>query len=109
MKAYEGNFFVGLFNSVYNLAPMSKTGLSVVPFIALMNGKPTPDKVDLGTSGALAASGWLWFVYCLIVWPRVWGNVVLANVNGAMALVNSVNVYRRLNYELTHNKKPKSP
>jgi hypothetical protein len=82
------------FNSVYNLAPSSKWGLSIVPMYGVFVGSPPVEKIDISTSSALTCTGVVWSFYALIITPQNAGSRALATVNMAMASVNGYNCYR---------------
>ena len=97
LKPYEaGNPVIATLNNVYNLAPASKWGLSIVPLIGVFTGYPPVEKIDLNTSASLTCTGVVWAVYALMITPQNAGSRALAMVNAAMASVNGYNCYRKL-------------
>lgn len=99
LKPFETNRFVGFFNSVYNVAPASKWGLSIVPLYGVFQGNPPPEKIDINTSAALATTGFIWTYYATLIQPQNSGSRMLATVNFCMGSVNGFNVYRRYCYD----------
>ena len=91
-------------NSVYNLAPASKWGLSVVPLFGCITGTQKIEKVNFNTSVSLAITGCVWTVYALIITPQNFGSKMLATVNFAMGSVNGYNAYRRYLFDQALNK-----
>jgi hypothetical protein len=101
LQPYEATSpFVKQLNSVYNVAPLSKWGLSIVPMMGVVSGNPPVEKIDINTSGALTMTGAIWTVYALMISPQNAGSRALAAVNFSMACVNGYNCYRRRNYDL---------
>ena len=100
LKPYEAKYpIIGSMNSVYNLAPSSKWGLSIVPIMGIFSGNPPVEKIDLNTSASLTATGAVWSVYALLITPQNAGSKMLCAVNIAMASVNGYNCYRKLSAE----------
>ena len=93
---YETNPLVGTLNNVYNLAPASKWGLSIVPLIGVFTGYPPVEKIDLNTSASLTCTGVVWAVYALCITPQNAGSRALCIVNACMASVNGYNCYRKI-------------
>lgn len=91
-------------NSVYNLAPASKWGLSIVPLFGCITGTQPIEKVNFNTSFSLAITGMVWTVYALMITPQNFGSKMLATVNFAMGSVNGYNAYRRYNFDQALNK-----
>ena len=83
-------------NNVYNAAPASKWGLSIVPLYGVFVGYPPVEKIDLNTSASLCATGSVWSVYALMIQPQNAGSRALCAVNCAMAMVNGYNCYRKV-------------
>lgn len=105
LKPYEHISFVKYINSVYNLAPLSKWGLSIVPMIGVVTGKPPVEKVDFNTSVALSCTGFIWTVYALLIQPQNAGSRALAVVNFCMGSVNGYNALRRYKYDAIRKQK----
>lgn len=91
---YEKYFFVRFFNSVYNVPPLFKWSLSIVPLCGIVTGNPPVEKIDFNSSLALTATGLVWFVYALLITPQNSGSRSLAAVNFCLAIVNGYNCYR---------------
>jgi hypothetical protein len=97
LQAYEGQYpILQTINSVYNIAPASKWGLSIVPLYGVFVGTPPVEKIDLNTSASLTCTGLVWTVYALMIQPQNSGSRALCAVNFAMASVNGYNCYRKL-------------
>jgi hypothetical protein len=97
LEPYEAQYPVlKTLNNVYNAAPASKWGLSIVPLYGVFVGTPPVEKIDLNTSGSLCATGSVWSVYALMIQPQNAGSRALCAVNAAMAMVNGYNCYRKL-------------
>ncbi|ESL10719.1 hypothetical protein TRSC58_01543 [Trypanosoma rangeli SC58] len=99
LKPYEKYSVVAHLNSAYNVAPIMKGSLSVVPLYGIFIGNPPADKVDFNSSAALTVTGLLWFVYVLLIQPQNSGTRALSALNFGMACVNGVNCYRYWNYK----------
>jgi mitochondrial pyruvate carrier 2 len=99
LKSYEHIAFVKYINSVYNLAPLTKWGLSIVPMVGVVTGSPSVEKIDFNTSVALANTGFIWTVYAMLIQPQNAGSRALALVNLCMGSVNGYNAYRRYQYD----------
>ena len=99
LEPYERFTLIKYFNSVYNLAPASKWGLSIVPMIGVITGNPPVEKIDRNTSFSLACTGFIWTVYALMITPQNSGSRALAMVNFCMGSVNGYNCYRRVSYD----------
>lgn len=99
LKPYENITLVKYLNSVYNAAPMSKWGLSIVPMYGVFVGNPPVEKIDVNTSGALACTGFIWSFYATIIQPQNAGSRALALVNFCMGSVNGYNCYRKYAYD----------
>jgi mitochondrial pyruvate carrier 2 len=100
LKPYEGKYkLVATLNSVYNVAPLSKWGLSIVPMYGVFTGYPAPQDIDFNTSLSLALTGSVWTVYACLIQPQNAGSRALATVNCAMACVNGFNAYRKNYYD----------
>mmetsp|Transcript_57408 Transcript_57408/g.65806 ORF Transcript_57408/g.65806 Transcript_57408/m.65806 type:complete len:134 (-) Transcript_57408:484-885(-) len=104
LKPYETNGLVKYLNSVYDLAPLCKWGLSIVPMYGVFIGNPPVEKIDLNTSSALACTGFIWTFYAFIIQPQNAGSRALAAVNFCMGSVNGYNAYRRLQYDNSNKK-----
>ena len=94
---------VKIFNNVYNAAPASKWGLSIVPLYGVFVGTPPVEKIDFNTSASLCATGTVWSVYALMIQPQNAGSRALCAVNAAMGMVNGYNCYRKLNADRAAN------
>jgi len=106
LKPYEAHYpFLKFANSVYNVAPASKWGLSIVPLIGVYQGNPPVDKIDRNTSTALACTGFVWTVYAMLIQPQNAGSRALATVNFCMGCVNGYNANRRYQYDLSQASK----
>lgn len=99
LKAYETNAAVAYFNSIYNMAPLFKWSLSIVPLYGIFSGNPPVEKIDFNSSAALCATGCVWFVYALLIQPQNSGSRSLAIVNVCLASVNGYNCYRSASYK----------
>jgi hypothetical protein len=100
LKGYvAGNPRLEALNSIYNMAPMAKWSLSIVPMYGVITGTPSVDRVDFNTSVSLACTGFVWSVYAMMITPQNAGSRALAAVNFCMGSVNSYNAYRRYNYD----------
>ena len=104
LKKYEHIYIVRQFNSVYNVAPLSKWGLSIVPLLGVISGNPPVEKIDFNTSGALMCTGLIWTVYACFIQPQNAGSRALAAVNFCMASVNGYNCFRRYRYDKSAEK-----
>ena len=98
LKQYEQFYVVRTLNSVYNLAPFSKWGLSIVPLYGVFVGSPPVEKIDLNTSASLTVTGIIWTIYASIIQPQNSGSRALVAVNFCMASVNGFNCYRKLSF-----------
>lgn len=96
---YDKHPVVKSVNSVYNVAPVSKWALSVVPFVGAVTGAQPVEKVNFNTSASLAVTGMIWTVYALMITPQNFGSKMLATVNFAMGSVNGYNAYRRYSFD----------
>ena len=97
LEKYEADYpILKTINNVYNIAPASKWGLSIVPLYGVFVGYPPVEKIDFNTSASLAATGSVWSVYALMIQPQNAGSRALCAVNAAMAMVNGYNCYRKL-------------
>jgi hypothetical protein len=105
LKPYEDKFpLLKSFNSVYNVAPASKWGLSIVPLYGVFVGSPPVEKIDANTSGALACTGFVWTVYAMMIQPQNAGSRMLALVNFCMGSVNGYNCYRKYSHDAAKEK-----
>ncbi|RNF26969.1 putative mitochondrial pyruvate carrier protein [Trypanosoma conorhini] len=98
LQPYEKYSVVAYLNSAYNVAPIMKASLSVVPLYGIFVGNPPAEKIDFNSSAALTVTGLLWFVYVLLITPQNTGTRALSALNFGMACVNGVNCYRYLAY-----------
>lgn len=98
LKPYEHIGFVKFINNVYNTAPASKWGLSIVPLYGVLAGNTNPEKIDMNTCGSLACTGVVWTVYAMMIQPQNSGSRALAAVNFAMAAVNGYKCYAKKQY-----------
>ena len=109
LKPLEQKFpFLKSVNSIYNLAPASKWGLSIVPLYGVFVGSPPVEKIDANTSGALACTGFVWTIYALMIQPQNAGSRMLALVNFCMGSVNGYNCYRKFTYDASVSQTSKS-
>ncbi|RNF00111.1 hypothetical protein TraAM80_07794 [Trypanosoma rangeli] len=99
LQPYEKYSVVAYLNSAYNVAPIMKGSLSVIPLYGIFIGSPPAEKVDFNSSAALTVTGLLWFVYVLLIHPQNSGTRALSALNFGMACVNGVNCYRYLSYK----------
>lgn len=100
LKPYEERIpVVKYLNSVYNFAPLSKWGLSIVPMYGVLVGTPPVEKIDLNTSTALACTGFVWAFYATLIQPQNAGSRALCIVNFCMGMVNGYNAYRKYSYD----------
>jgi hypothetical protein len=96
LASYEEQYpILKTINSVFNVAPASKWGLSIVPLYGVFVGYPPVEKIDFNTSASLFATGSVWTVYALMIQPQNAGSRALCAVNAAMAGVNGFNCYRK--------------
>lgn len=99
LKKYEAQYpALQSLNSVYNVAPASKWGLSIVPLYGVFMGTPPVEKIDENTSFSLACTGFVWTIYAMIISPQNAGSRALATVNFCMFCVNGYNFYRKQQY-----------
>lgn len=99
LKPYESIKIVKYLNSAYNAAPLFKWSLSFVPLYGILKGDPPVEKIDVNSSGALFATGCVWFVYALLIQPQNSGSRSLALVNICLATVNGYNCYRCISFK----------
>ena len=99
LKKYEAQYpFIQSINSVYNVAPASKWGLSIVPLYGVFTGYPAVEKIDENTTFSLACTGFVWTIYAMIISPQNAGSRALATVNACMFCVNGYNFSRKQAY-----------
>ncbi|KAH9597961.1 Mitochondrial pyruvate carrier [Trypanosoma melophagium] len=98
LKPFEKYSVVAYLNSVYNVAPLFKWSLSIVPLYGIFVGNPPVEKVDFNSSAALCATGIVWCVYALLIQPQNAGSRSLALLNLCLAFVNGYNCYRSWSY-----------
>eukprot|EP00758_Cryptobia_borreli_P012570 Tbor_TRINITY_DN5760_c1_g1::TRINITY_DN5760_c1_g1_i1::g.20000::m.20000 len=104
LQPYENRFpAIKFCNDVYNLAPLCKLLLSVVPLYGAISGAIPDERVDLNTSASLAFTGFVWAIYALIITPQNYGSRILAVINMGVFGANSYNCYRKKKW-LDNNK-----
>eukprot|EP01087_Luapelamoeba_hula_P004941 TRINITY_DN1495_c1_g1_i1.p1 TRINITY_DN1495_c1_g1~~TRINITY_DN1495_c1_g1_i1.p1 ORF type:complete len:157 (+),score=12.78 TRINITY_DN1495_c1_g1_i1:40-471(+) len=84
------------FNNVLLVAPTMKWSLALVPLYGAIQGKPTPEDIDLNQAAALTFTGAVWTYYSTLVVPKAY---MLMAVNSALFAANGWNVFRRLRYD----------
>ncbi|KAG8230947.1 hypothetical protein J437_LFUL002980 [Ladona fulva] len=84
--------------TVFFWAPVFKWGLVIA---GLGDLKRPADKLSVGQSGALAATGVIWSRYSLVIIPKNWG---LFSVNIFVAATGGYQLIRALNYQMNLKK-----
>ncbi|KAF0852629.1 mitochondrial UPF0041 domain-containing protein 1 (pyruvate transporter) [Andalucia godoyi] len=87
--------------TVFFWAPTMKWGLVVA---GLSDLKRSPERISLGQSGALAATGTIWSRYATQIIPY---NYNLLFVNVFVAATGFYQIYRRVSYDLEQSEKAK--